>query len=195
MEKKKGRTQLDHEKAVENARKIAAGMMERLPWIRLIEFIGDPSYKSGRRRDKIRDLIDAGEEVSFGLNMRIVYEDIDGNIKETEAVIKYRNKKTKELPFRALKENPTREDLIKQWSKVWLIIYMGGTVEKPQSIVVTILGEFPVDAFVKSHSKEHKGQWRLLFGKWVDSYPCRYKTDLFNNTRDTIFDKIRRWKG
>jgi len=193
-ERKLGKTEMDFNEARDKAELMAAYLCLKFSWMKSFRFKGDVGFRANRKKESLRKKEAAGEEISFGLNMILTYEDEEGNIRETDIVLKHKERPFYEIVFTALAKKPTTADLVKQWKDTWLILYSGGTPVNPKAILVTKLGEFPEQCFVKvNEQKVKRGRFRMAFGKWAKWSPAK-QVNIFGEGIDKEFEKIRRNK-
>lgn len=192
MERKIGKTEKDFLEAKNKTLAIADRLIRKYPWILSFRFKGDSDYHLFRKREDMRKIAEEGEEVSFGLNMIMTYLDEKNKERETEVVLRHKDKPFYNIHFKALADNPTKDDLIKQWKDTWIILFSGGTVETPKAVIVAKFGEYPLECFVNASHKGHPGRWKLEFTRFLKWIPFGI-IDIFGN--DPIkeqFEKIRK---
>jgi len=153
-------------------------------------FKGDIEYHSSRRKEGIKAAVDRGEEVSFGLNMELLYVDKNNDHKITEVIIKYKDHPFYDISFKSYVNNPTVDDLVEQFKGIWIILASGGDPEEPSAFIVTKLGEYPVQCFVDASAKGHRGRWKIAFNKYLKWKPVK-GTNLFGESITKEFEKIR----
>jgi len=181
----------DFLKAKEITERVTASLLKKYPWMKSFRFMGDISYRPSRRKEYIKAAVDRGEEVSFGLNMELTYLDLKGKKRTTEVIVKYKDHPFYDINFKTYTNNPTTDDLIRQFKDTWIILASGGTPEEPTAFLVTKLGEYPVQCFVDASSKGHRNRWKIAFHKYLKWKPVK-QVSLFGETIAAEFDKIRR---
>lgn len=188
----KGKTQTDFELAREKSLQMAESLKKKFPWMKDFRFVGDSGFKPGRKKKAMKKLADEGEEVSFGLNMILTYENEKGETEETEVILRHKDKPFYDIHFKSFVDNPKINNLIAQWEDTWIILFSGGTIGDPKAVIVAKFGEYPAECFVDASHKGHPGRWKLSFAKWLKWVPCNM-VDIFGN--DPVkeqFEKIRK---
>jgi hypothetical protein len=191
METKKGKTNQDFEMTKEKSLKIAEILKAKHKWILDLRFTGDISFKSGRRKTEIKAAADRGEEVSFGLNMTMTYLDEKNKKRETQIIIRHKDKPFYNVYLKSYIPNPTKEDLIKQMVGIWIYLLAGGTVEKPKAIALTKLGEYPPECIADASAKGQRGRFVLHFNKWI-KYTLLGNTIFGEDAEIELFNKLRK---
>lgn len=190
-ERGQGIIEKDFLKAKEITERVTSSLLKKYPWMCKFRFKGDISYRPSRRKEGIKAAVDRGEEVSFGLNMELLYVDQNDDHKVTEVIVKYKDHPFYDISFKTYTNNPTTDDLIKQFKDIWIILASGGTPEEPTAFLVTKLGEYPVQCFVDASSKGHRNRWKIAFNKYLKWKPVK-QVNLFGETIAAEFEKIRR---
>ena len=186
-----GKTQADFEGAKNRCFQMAEALKRKFDWILSIRFKGDSSFHASRKKAKMRGLEEAGEEISFGLNMVLTYKDENDIIREIDVVLRHKEKPFYDFYFKAIAANPTVDDLINQWKDTWFILYSGGTVEEPKAVVVTKFTELHKQCFVSAESKGHRGRFKISFAQWVKWVPFK-QVNIFGESSDILFERIRK---
>ena len=186
-----GKTETDFLQARDKCLQMAEALKKKFDWIIDFRFKGDPNFYASRKKAKMRELEEAGEEISFGLNMVLTYRDKDDIVKETDIVLRHKEKPFYDFYFKAIAENPTVDDLVNQWKNTWFILYSGGTVEEPKAVVVTKFTELHKQCFVSAESKDHRGRFRISFAKWIKWVPFQ-QVNIFGESSDLLFERIRK---
>jgi hypothetical protein len=186
-----GQIETDFIKAKEITERITAALLKKYKWMKSFRFMGDIEFHPSRRKEGIKAAVDRGEEVSFGLNMELVYLDLNGKECNTEVIVKYKDHPFYDVHFKSYVPNPTPNDLVKQFEDTWIILASGGDPEEPTAFIVTRLGEYPIQCFVDASSKGHRGRWKIAFNKYLKWKPVK-SVSLFGDTIENEFEKIRR---
>jgi hypothetical protein len=190
-EKKTFRIEEDFLKAKENTIKMGNALKEKFDWIKDFRWRGDISFKPNRSKKSVKQDSDAGKEVSFGLDQIMTYIDENGIEKWSPIIMRFKPTPFYDVYFKAMKENPTPADLIEQMKDVWIYLGSGGTPENPKAIILTKLGEYPIECIVNAEgNKGHKGRFKIAFNKWV-KWNATNVPNIFGETSDKLFDKIR----
>jgi hypothetical protein len=193
-EKKRGRFDMDFEKAKKASLEASEALKKKFDWILDFRWAGDITFKPGRLKSGVKEQADKGEEVSFGLNMIMTYLDEKKKKKETQIVIRHKAKPFYEYTFKSYVPKPTKEDLVKQMEKIWILLESGGTPAKPKAVILTRLGEYPFECIKNAEGKKkgHAGQFRIAFAKWAKYTLCD-SVDIFGEDPiEALFLKIRK---
>lgn len=190
-EKGKGKTAKDFEKTKANTLIIAERLKKRFDWILDFRWAGDITFKEGRRKTDVQAAAERGEEVSFGLNMVMTYLDEKKKKRETQIIMRHKDKPFYSINLKSWVKNPQRSDLVKQMKGVWILLSSGGTIEKPKAIVLTTLGEYKEECLVNAEAKGQAGRFALQFAKWAKFTLC--STNIFGEDAEAkLFEKIRK---
>ena len=189
--KSKGKTGDDFEKLVKNSQIQIESLMKRYPWILSWRWAGDIAFKAGRRKTEIKKKADAGEEVSFGANMIVTYLDEKNKKRETQMLLRHKDKPFYSFNLKSWEAHPTKEDLQKQMKGIWIYLSSGGTIENPKAVVLTTLGEYPIACLKHAEAKGQKGRFSLSFSRWI-KFTLR-GLDIFGEDAESkLFEKIKR---
>jgi hypothetical protein len=190
-ETKKGKTNEDFENLVKRSQIQIESLMKRHPWILSWRWAGDITFKAGRRKTEIKKKADKGEEVSFGANMIVTYLDEKNKKRETQMLLRHKDKPFYSFNLKSWEERPNREDLQKQMKGIWIYLSSGGTIEEPKAVVLTTLGEYPVECLKNAEAKGQKGRFTLSFAKWI-KFTLRGLNVFGEDAEVELMKKIRR---
>ena len=182
----------DFLRAKENTQRMGEALKKKYDWIKDFRWKGDISFKPNRSKKSMQTEADAGKEVSFGLDQVMTYIDLKGKEQQTDIIMRFKPTPFYDVYFKAMKENPTSDDLVAQMKDTWIYLASGGTSESPKAIIVTKLGEYPKACFVNAEGTHgHKGRFKIAFNKFIKWRPVTLKT-IFGETVDTEFEKMRK---
>ena len=182
----------DFLRAKENTLKMGEALLKKYDWIKSFRWKGDISFKSNRSKKSVKKEADAGKEVSFGLDQVMTFIDVNGVERTADIIMRYKPTPFYDVYFKAMKENPTPNDLKEQMKDVWIYLASGGSPEAPKAIIVTRLGEYPIQCIKNAEgNKGHKGRFKVAFSKFIAWKPSNMK-NLFGETTDSEFEKIRK---
>ncbi len=192
MDRKMSQTEFDFNHAKENCEKMSLSLMKKYRWIRGARFLGDVTFKPGRKKESVELAAKRGVEFSFGLNMELILFDLTNKLKTIEVMFRFKEKSFRDVFFKSYKKNPTTDDLVEQLRNTWIILGSGNMPEDPSAYVVAKISDYPRLCFTPQLDKGKVVKYRISFGQWSKWVPAK-QYDIFGNlTIDEMFERMRK---
>ena len=187
-----GRFETDFLAAKSHAEEMSEMLLKKYRWMRRFRFLGDVAFRPNRTKESVDLAQRRGEEISFGLNMELLYLDLKGQERKTEIIFRFKPKPFYDIYFKPYKKNPTTENLIEQFKNTWVICGSGNIPEAPKAFAVFKVSKLPTGCFAPVHEHGKIIKYKIAFQKYSRWNSTGQIINLFGgNIIDDLFNQIR----